>query len=98
MDGDADVAAIAALMGEPARASVLMALADGRALAASTLAAEVSVAPSTVSGQLARLRDGALITVEISGRHRYCKLASPGVAEAVEALARPVRSLSQGSH
>ena len=103
MDGDADVAAVAALMGEPARASVLMALADGRGLAASTLAAEAGVAPSTVSGHLARLVDGGLITVEISGRHRYFRLASPGVAEAVEALARlaparPVRSLSQGTH
>jgi DNA-binding transcriptional ArsR family regulator len=103
MHGDADVAAVATLMGEPARASVLVALADGRALAASTLASEAGVAPSTVSGHLARLVDGGLITVETSGRHRYFRLASPAVAEAVEALARlaparPVRSLSQGTH
>jgi DNA-binding transcriptional ArsR family regulator len=78
VDGDADVAAVAALMGEPARASVLMALADGRGLAASTLAAEAGVAPSTVSGHLARLVDGGLITVEISGRHRYFRLPFAG--------------------
>jgi DNA-binding transcriptional ArsR family regulator len=103
MQGDADVATVAGLMGEPARAAVLLALAGGRALAASTLAAEAGVAPSTLSGHLARLVDGALITVETSGRHRYYRLGSPQVAEAVEALARiaptqPVRSLRQATH
>ena len=101
--GDADIAPVAALMGEPARASVLVALLDGKALAASTLAAEAGVAASTLSAHLARLVDGGLITVEASGRHRYFSLAGPEVAEAVEALARlaptrPVRSLRQGTH
>jgi DNA-binding transcriptional ArsR family regulator len=103
MAGDADVAAVAALIGEPARAAVLMALADGRALAATTLAGEAGVAPSTVSGHLARLVDGGLVRVEASGRHRYFRLAGPQVAEAVEALARlappqPIRSLRQATH
>ncbi len=101
--GDSDIAAVAALMGESARASVLVALAGGRALAASTLAAEAGVAPSTLSGHLGRLVDGGLVTVEASGRHRYFRLAGPEVGEAVEALARlaparPVRSLRQASH
>jgi len=47
--GDADIAPIAALIGDPARARVLTALTDGRALPASRLAAEAGVAPSTVS-------------------------------------------------
>ena len=90
-------------MGEPARAAVLVALADGRALAASTLAAEAGVAASTVSGHLARLVEGGLIRAEASGRNRYFRLAGPEVADAVEALARlaptrPVRSLRQGTH
>lgn len=97
------MAAVAALMSEPARAAVLTALADGRALAATTLAAEARVAPSTASGHLLRLVQGNLITVEVSGRHRYYRLASPQVAEAIEALARlaperPVRSLSESTH
>lgn len=97
------MAAVAALIGEPARAAVLMALADGRALAATTLAGEAGVAPSTVSGHLARLVDGGLIRVEASGRHRYFRLADPQVADAVEALARlaaprPIRSLRQATH
>jgi DNA-binding transcriptional ArsR family regulator len=103
MPGDADVAAVAALIGEPARAAVLEALADGRALAASTLASEANVAPSTLSVHLARLVDGGLIRVEPSGRHRYFRLAGPEVADAVEALARlapakPIRSLRQQNH
>ncbi len=103
MPGDADIASVAALMGEPARAAVLMALADGRALAATTLAAEAKVAPSTASGHLGRLVEGGLVTVESSGRHRYFRLAAPEVAAALEALARlaphqHVRSLSQGTH
>jgi DNA-binding transcriptional ArsR family regulator len=103
MPGDADVAAVAALIGEPARAAVLGALADGRALAATTLAAEAGVSPSTLSAHLARLVDGGLIRVEPSGRHRYFRLAGPEVADAVEALARlappqPIRSLRQDTH
>ena len=103
MPGDADIGRVAALIGEPARATVLLALASGRALAASTLASEARVARSTLSGHLARLVDGGLIIVESSGRHRYYRLASPEVAEAVEALARiapsqPVRSLRQATH
>jgi DNA-binding HxlR family transcriptional regulator len=75
--GDADVATVAALIGEPARAAVLAALVDGRALAATTLAAEADVAPSTLSAHLARLVDGGLIRVEPAGRHRYFRLAGP---------------------
>ena len=40
MSGDADIAPIAALIGDPTRARVLTALTDGRALRASRLAAE----------------------------------------------------------
>ena len=101
--GDADIAPVAALMGEPARAAVLMALLDGRALSASTLAAEAGVAASTLSAHLARLVDGGLVSVEASGRHRYFRITRPEVADALEALARltpcrPVRSLRQGTH
>lgn len=100
--GDADVAAVAALYAEPARARVLLALADGRALPASTLAAEAGVSPQAVSSHLARLLDAGLVTVEPSGRHRYYRLAGPEVSAVLEALARlapttPVRSLREGN-
>jgi DNA-binding transcriptional ArsR family regulator len=100
--GDADVARTAGLIGDATRVRVLMALADGRALPASVLAAEAGVAASTVSEHLARLLDAALVTVERQGRARYYRLAGPPVAEALEAIARisppePVRSLRQAT-
>jgi DNA-binding transcriptional ArsR family regulator len=88
MAGEADIAGMAALIGEPARAAVLTALADGRALSATTLAGEAGVAPATISGHLGRLTAGGLIRVEASGRHRYYRLSGPRVAEALESLAR----------
>jgi DNA-binding transcriptional ArsR family regulator len=102
MSGDMDVAAVGALLAEPARARVLLALADGRSLAASVLAAEAGVAPSTASHHLARLVEGRLLNVVTRGRHRYFTLAGPHVAELIEAVARvappePVTSLRQGT-
>ena len=98
MDGDADVAAAAALIGEPARAALLLALMEEDALPARELAARARIAPSTASGHLARLVEGGLLAGERRGRHRYFRLAEPAVAVALEALAaiaptRPVRSL-----
>jgi DNA-binding transcriptional ArsR family regulator len=100
--GDTDLAAVGALLAEPARAKVLLALTDGRSLAASVLAAEAGVAASTASHHLARLVDAGLITVVTRGRHRYFALAGPRVAELIEAVARvappqPVTSLRQGT-
>ncbi|OBB96531.1 helix-turn-helix transcriptional regulator [Mycobacterium sp. 852002-40037_SCH5390672] len=100
--GDADIAGVAALIGERARARVLMALLDGRALPASVLAGEAGVAASTASEHLAQLVAAGLVTVHPQGRVRYFRLAGPPVAEAMEALARisapePIRSLRQGT-
>jgi DNA-binding transcriptional ArsR family regulator len=102
MHGDADIASVGALVADPARAKVLLALGDGRALPASVLADEAGVAASTASVHLAKLVDGGLLTVERHGRHRYFRVAGPDVAELIEALARlspaaPVRSLKQGT-
>jgi len=88
MDGDVDIAHVAALLGEPSRARMLLVLADGRALPASVLAREAGVAPSTASEHLGRLVEARLLGVESWGRHRYYRLAGPEVASAVEALAR----------
>ncbi|MFC4948592.1 ArsR/SmtB family transcription factor [Pseudonocardia sp. GCM10023141] len=95
---DRDLAPVAALIGDPARAAMLAALADGRALPAGELARCAGVRPATATAHLHRLVDGGLVTVRAQGRHRYHELAGPHVAEALEALARiappaPVRSL-----
>jgi DNA-binding transcriptional ArsR family regulator len=100
--GDADLAALGSVLAEPARARMLLALGDRRALAASVLASEAGVAPSTASGHLARLVDAGLLEVLPQGRHRYYRLAGPQVGELLEVLSRiapaaPVRSLRQGT-
>lgn len=102
MQGDADIAAVAGLIGDRSRSRVLLALGDGRALAASVLAQEAGVSASTVSGHLAKLVDAGLLRVESHGRHRYYRLAGPQVARLLESLAQhappaPVTSLRQGN-
>jgi DNA-binding transcriptional ArsR family regulator len=98
MDGDVDIAPVAGLLGDPARAAIVGALHDGRALPAGELARRAAIAPSTASEHLARLVTGGLLEVERGGRHRYFRIANAEVAQAVEALAaiaprRRVRSL-----
>jgi DNA-binding transcriptional ArsR family regulator len=100
--GEPDLAAVGALLAEPARAKVLLALVDGRSLPASLLASEAGVAASTASHHLARLLDAGLVTVTNRGRHRYFTLAGAEVAQLIEAVARfaplqPIRSLRQGT-
>lgn len=80
------ISAIAALMGDPARANILSALMGGKALTASELAYCAGVTPQTASGHLAKLIDGGLVIAEKQGRHRYHRLASASVAEAFESL------------
>jgi DNA-binding transcriptional ArsR family regulator len=103
MHGDADIARVGALVADPARARVLLALGDGRALPATVLAGEAGVAASTASAHLGKLVKGGLLVVERHGRHRYFRIAGPEVADLLEALARlsppaPVRSLRQGTN
>lgn len=80
------LAATAALMGDPARTAMLLALMDGRALSAGELANVAGITPSTTSGHLGQLVDGALLTVVTQGRHRYFRLASPAVATMIEGM------------
>jgi len=74
------------LLGDPGRAAIVLSLMDGLALPAGELASIANVAPQTASGHLARLIDGGLLSVEQQGRHRYYRLSSPEVADAIEAL------------
>ena len=86
MSDIARMASVAALIGDPARANILTALLDGRALTAKELAFAAWVSPSTTSGHLARLTDADLLAVEKQGRHRYFRLASPLVGQMLEAV------------
>jgi DNA-binding transcriptional ArsR family regulator len=100
MLGEADIASVATLLADPTRATILLALSDGRAFTASELAKRARVAPSTASEHLARLVDSALLVVEKQGRNRFFRLADPTVVEIMENLARlapqmKIRTLSE---
>jgi DNA-binding transcriptional ArsR family regulator len=95
-----DFARVARLLASPARSAVVDVLMEGRPLAAGELARVAGVGASTISEHLGELVGGGLLAVVSSGRHRYYRLASADVAEALEALsqicpATPVRSLRQ---
>jgi DNA-binding transcriptional ArsR family regulator len=80
------IASVAALLGDPARANILTALMDGRALTVSELARAAGVTIQTASGHLAKLADANLLVGEKQGRHRYFRLSGPDVAQVLEAL------------
>src|SRR5690348_16780693 len=82
-----DIAPVAALLGEPARAAMCLALMDDRARPASELARAAAVSAQAASSHLAKLTAAGLLRVERQGRWRYYRLAGPEVAHAVEALA-----------
>ncbi len=100
--GDVDLASVGAVLAEPARARVLVALIDGRSLPAGVLATEAGVSASTISGHLKKLLAAGFVTVVTHGRYRYYRLAGDHIAELVEAVGRfaaiePVTSLKQGT-
>jgi DNA-binding transcriptional ArsR family regulator len=102
MTGDADIAAAASLLAQPARATLVLAVMEDGPLPASELARRARISPSTASEHLAVLVAGGFLTGEREGRHRYFHLARPAVAQAVEALAvvapqRSVRSLREAT-
>jgi DNA-binding transcriptional ArsR family regulator len=81
-----DIARVAALVGEPSRGRMLVALMRGRALTATELALEGGVSPSTASSHLEKLTQAGLLAIARQGRHRYFRLAGPEVATALEGL------------
>jgi len=87
MTAEPNIAEIAALMGEPSRATMLVALLGKEALPATELASQAFIAPQTASSHLSKLVAGKLLTVEQHGRHRYYRLASDEVGRAIESLA-----------
>lgn len=81
-----NIAKTAAMMGDPARANMLMALMSGMALTSNELAREAGITPSTASGHLSQLEASGLVTSQKQSRYRYYWLANVDVAHAVEAL------------
>lgn len=97
---DSDIAPVAALLADRARAAIMLALLDGLPRAAGELSKLAGVSPATTSAHLARLLHGGMLAVQQQGRHRYYRMAGPDVAALVEYLAQlspaqPPRGLRQ---
>jgi DNA-binding transcriptional ArsR family regulator len=88
MPNSPDIAAIAALVGDPTRGRMLTALMDGRAQTATELSLAGGVTASTASIHLGRMERAGLLAEVKQGRHRYFRLASSDVSAAIEALMR----------
>ncbi|MEV6522927.1 winged helix-turn-helix domain-containing protein [Longispora sp. NPDC051575] len=96
------LAELAGLLADRTRATICVALLDGRAWTAGELAKLAKVAPSTASGHLSRLIAGGILAEERQGRHRYVRLAGPEVAALIEDLSSfgappPARSLRESN-
>src|SRR3981189_3431792 len=87
MKAGPDIAMVASLVGDPARANMLTALMSGRALTASELAQEAGITPQTASSHLSKLEAGGLVEQEKQGDHRYYRLTGEDVAGVLEGLA-----------
>src|SRR5689334_7010976 len=97
------LSATAALIADPGRAAMLLALLDGRALTAGELARAAEVSAQSASGHLAKLVSGGLVLVHPQGRHRYYRMAGPEGGALLDALgviatSRPPRSLVRTPH
>jgi DNA-binding transcriptional ArsR family regulator len=86
VDVEPSIASIGAMLAVPARANILIALFDGRALTATELALAGGVTPQTTSSHLSKLVDAGLLRAEVHGRHHYYRLAGPEIASALEPL------------
>ena len=86
MSDGPNIARVAALVGDPARAEILTALLADRALTATELAGIAGVTKQTVSAHLGKLVEAGLLAVEAQGRHRYFRLAGRDVAHLLESL------------
>jgi DNA-binding transcriptional ArsR family regulator len=87
MSSETDLARIGSVVGEPARARMLLALIDRRARTAKELAFLARVSPATASAHLSKLLESKLVTVEPQGRHRYFRLTSALVGQMIETMA-----------
>ena len=81
-----NIAHIAALIGDPARANMLTALMSGKALTATELAHEAGITAQTASSHLGKLEGGGLVKPSKQGRHKYYTLTSADIATVLEGL------------
>lgn len=81
-----NIAALAAHLADPARAQMVLALMDGRALTVSELGQAAGLGKASASEHAARLEGAGLLRADRQGRHKYLALAGPDVARLIEAM------------
>ncbi len=81
------VARFAALLADPTRMGICLALIDGRAWTAGELARHVGVTASTASEHLTSLVRADILAETRQGRHRYLRLAGTEMGQLIEDLA-----------
>jgi len=86
-NAEPNIAEIGALIGDPGRATMLLALLDGRDLAASELALRAGVSPQAATAHLKKLVAAGMLRARDAGRHRFFRLASAEIGYAIETLA-----------
>ncbi len=80
------ITSVGELIGEPARAAILVALLDGRDRTAGELAQTAGISAQSASAHLSKLVDGGLLKSRSHGRNRYYGITRPEVVHALEAL------------
>lgn len=81
-----NIANIATLIGDPARANMLTALMSGKALTVTELANEAGITKQTASAHLTKLHESKLISPRKQGRHKYFALDNNEVAHVLEGI------------
>jgi DNA-binding transcriptional ArsR family regulator len=80
------IATTAAMLADPSRAAMVLALMDGRSRSAKKLALDAGVTPQTATAHLKKLVAANILLWQGSGREKYFRIAGREVAQAVEAL------------
>lgn len=80
------LADLARVMADDSRATMLLALLDGRAWTTGELGTAAGVARPTATEHVNRLLAAELVEERRQGRHRYVRITDPDVAHAVESL------------
>src|SRR2546427_12229287 len=85
------IAEIAALVGDPARATMVSALLDGRALTASELAIAARITPQTASTHLGKLTEAGFLAGGPKGGDPYFPAgAAPGAGQVRRVVGLPL--------
>ncbi len=79
-----DISKVGALLADPARAAIIVALCGEHALPASELAERARISASTTSIHLTKLMEAGWVELARYGRHHYYRLTSPQVAKLLE--------------